>query len=318
MTDATDHDQLFKTVVRVFFPEFLHLFFPAQAARFDLSAVKWLDKEVFSDPPDGPRHVLDMVAELNAVGTEGGTTLALIHVEVESAESVTDIERRLPAYYFHLRRAHGKPVMPLVLFLKVGLDGVGIREIHDPPNGEAVMTLRYRYVGLPGLSAAEYLAGEDLLGVALSALMRTPKDNRLAMGVEAMRRLGDAPLPDGKKALLGDCVETYIELPDTDLVRFRDIIDTNATGRIKPVNKTRVQLAEERGMEKGIQEGMEQGLLRGLRAAVTELLEARFGTVSAELTELVNAVPDPDTLHLWLRSAATATDLATFRATFGL
>ncbi len=199
MADATDHDQLFKTVLREFLAEFLLLFFPAQAARFDLSAVKWLDKEVFTDPPDGPRHVLDLVAELNTVGTPEGTCLALIHVEVESADSVTDIERRLPAYYFHLRRTHHKPVLPLVLFLKVGLDGVGVREINDPPDGEAVLTLRYRYVGLPGLPAADYLAGNNWLGVALSALMRTPRENRLAVGVEALRRLGDAPLPEGKR-----------------------------------------------------------------------------------------------------------------------
>ena len=132
-----------------------------------------------------------MVAELNALGTAGGSALALIHLEVESADSVTDIERRLPAYYFHLRRTHGKPVLPLVLYLKVGLGGVGVRVIDDPPGGEPVLSMRYRYVGLPGLPADDYLTGGSWLGVALSALMRTPKENRLAVGVEAMRRLGE-------------------------------------------------------------------------------------------------------------------------------
>jgi hypothetical protein len=313
MDEPTDHDQLFKAVVREFFPDFLTLFYPDQAARFDLSAVRWLDKEVFTDPPDGPRHVLDLVVELNAVGV-AGTSLALVHVEVESAESVTDIERRLPAYYFHLRRTHRKPVLPLVLFLKVGLKGLGIRVIDDPPDGDPVLSMRYRYIGLTGLPAADYLAGDSWLGVALSALMRAAKADRLAIGVEAMRRLGDAPLPDGQKALLGDCVETYIELPEAELTRFRGIIDANATGRVRPVNKTRVQLAEERGRE----QGREEGVLRGQRAAVGELLEARFGPVQPELLERVNATTDPDALRRLLRTAATAADLATFRDAVGL
>lgn len=318
MAEPTDHDQLFKAVIREFFPEFLTLFFPDQAARFDLSAVTWLDKEVFADPPDGPRHVLDLVAELSALGEGGETALALIHVEIESADSVTGIEDRLPAYYFHLRRTHGKRVMPVVLFLKVGLEGVGVRVIDDPPDGEPVLTMRYRYVGLPGLLADVYLHGESWLGVALSALMGTPRNTRLAIGVEAMRRLGEAPLPDDQKAMLGDCVETYIELPEEELARFRGIIDANATGRVRPVNKTRVQIAEEKGMEIGKEIGLEEGLLRGLRAAVGELLEARFAPVPPELLERVNVTADPDTLRRWLRTAATAPDLATFRDGVGL
>ena len=61
MPELTDHDQLFKEVIREFFPDFLRLFLPEQAAPFDLSKVTWRDKELFADPPDGPRHVLDLV-----------------------------------------------------------------------------------------------------------------------------------------------------------------------------------------------------------------------------------------------------------------
>ncbi len=317
MPDATDHDQLFKTVIREFFAEFLPLFFPDLAARFDLSAVNWLDKELFPNPPDGPQHVLDLVAELTTLGGDA-TTLALIHVEVESADSVTSIESRLPDYYHHLRRTKRKPVQPLVVFLKVGLDGLGTREIHDPPVGKPVVTYRYEYLGLPALPAADYLRGDNLVGVALSALMRVPKGGRVDAGVEAIRRIADANISDGRKALLGDCVETYIDLPEEELARFRGMIEANATGRVPAVNKTRVQIAEEKAMEKGKEMGIEEGLLRGLRAAVTELLEARFGPVPPELTERVNATTDPGTLRLWLRTAATAADLATFRTAFGL
>ncbi len=39
--DAPDHDQRFKTLVVTFFREFLSLFFPDWAGRFDLDAVEW-------------------------------------------------------------------------------------------------------------------------------------------------------------------------------------------------------------------------------------------------------------------------------------
>ena len=322
-SEPTDHDQLMKTALRVFFADFLALFLPAQAARYDASAVTWANPEVFADPPDGPRHVLDMVAELPRAGADGEAALALVHVEIESADSVTDIERRLPAYYFHLRRTRKKAVLPVVLFLKVGHDGLGVRVIDDPAgdDGEPVLTFRYRYVGLPALPGVDYLRGDSWLGVALPALMNVPKGQRVDLGVEAMRRIGESPLPDGQKALLGDCVETYIDLPQVELERFRAIIDANATGRIRPVNKTRVQIAHERGLEEGTEIGKElglgEGLLRGLRAAVTELLEARFGPVLADATERVAAEADLELLRRWLRAAGTSASVATFRTAVG-
>ncbi len=317
MGEATDHDQLFKEVIREFFPDFLRLFFPEQAARFDLSRFAWLDKELFADPPDGPRHLLDLVAELTLRDDPGGTSLALVHIEIESADSVTDIERRLPDYYFYLRRTSRKPVLPVVVFLKVGLDGLGFREIIDRFDGEPVLIFRYRYVGLPALPAADYLRGDSWLGVALSSLMKSPKNLRVPFAVEAMQRLGDAPLTDGKKALLGDCVETYIDIPDEDAKRFQDILEANATGRVPAMHKTRVQIAHEQGMEKGLERGLEEGLHRGLRAAVTELIEARFGPVPQEFVEWLGAMTDPASLRRLLIAAGTAASFDEFRATVG-
>ncbi len=339
MAEGTDHDQLFKEVIREFFPDFLMLFFPEQAARYDLQKVAWLDKEVFADPPDGPRHLLDLVAELTRLdGKAGDTALALIHVELESAESVTDIERRLPDYYFYLRRTTGKPVLPVVVFLKVGLDGLGTREITDRFDGEPTMTLRYRYVGLPGLPAAEYLRGDNWLGVALSALMKAPKEWRIAYGTEAMARLGEAPLPDGKKSLLGDCVESYIDIPEEDSRKFQDILEANATGRVPIMHKTRVQVAREKGIEEGIERGIEKGIeqgreegieqgieqgveqgleagrLQGQRAAVTELLEARFSAVPPGVAAQLASIADPVELRRILIAAGTSPTVEEFLA----
>jgi hypothetical protein len=50
--------------LRAFFREFLELFFPEVAARLDFTRVTFLDKEVFTDVPEGSRRELDLVAQV--------------------------------------------------------------------------------------------------------------------------------------------------------------------------------------------------------------------------------------------------------------
>ena len=125
-----DHDQRFKTLIREFFADFLRLFFEEWANRFDLDAIEWLDKEVLPNPPEGSRHLLDLVARLYAKPTADkiahDSSLVLVHIEIESADRTTDLKPRLPSYYVHLRDAHQLPLLPIVIYLKVGLDGIGV------------------------------------------------------------------------------------------------------------------------------------------------------------------------------------------------
>src|SRR3982751_2996895 len=159
-----DHDQRFKTLIREFFADFLRLFFADWAARFDLDRVEWLDKEVLPDPPEGSRHLLDLIAKLRTKEPAAGhdpavpdTWLALVHIEIESPEKTTLLKPRLPGYYLHLWEQHGRPGLPVVLYLKVGLDGVGTDTVEHRFWELPVLTFRYLYVGLPGLDAVQYV-----------------------------------------------------------------------------------------------------------------------------------------------------------------
>ena len=58
------HDQLFKDLLRAFFHEFMELFFPEVANRLDFSRVTFLDKEVFTDLPQGKQREADLVAQV--------------------------------------------------------------------------------------------------------------------------------------------------------------------------------------------------------------------------------------------------------------
>src|SRR2546429_1534638 len=100
--EMMDHDQRFKVLIQEFFVEFLLLFFAAWAERFDCSAVEWLDKEVFPDPPEGPRRTLDLVGKLPARqpvrGQRSGEPeqwLALVHIEMESPGRAAPLRGRM-------------------------------------------------------------------------------------------------------------------------------------------------------------------------------------------------------------------------------
>ncbi len=296
---SDDHDQRFKELIREFFPDLLRLFFPVWAGRFDFTAVEWLDKELMPEPPDGDRHLLDLVARLPAIvplnpnaSTPPPPWLALVHIEVESPDRTTTLTPRLPGYYRHLRERYGLPVLPLVLYLKVGLDGIGVDEVDEGIVDFVPNTFRYMYVGLPALNADDYLTGDNWLGVALSALMRIAPGRAVDHGAEALRRIADATVTDQQKYLLGECVEAYLPVSDVESGRFQAIIEANATGRVSAVNKTRTDRAKDAGRE----EGLQQGLQEGRRVAMLELLEAQldaqFGPLSAETQSALRAMPD--------------------------
>ncbi len=116
------------------------------------------------------------------------------------------------SFYEHLRRQHGLPVLPVALYLRVGLKGIGWDVYEETYWDQRLLHFSYAYVGLPGLKGEVYVAGEHLLGVALTALMGVPPERRAAVHAEALRRLAEARENDYRRYLLLDCLEAYASL----------------------------------------------------------------------------------------------------------
>jgi hypothetical protein len=118
-------------LIKEFFQAFFLCFFPDWAARFEFAEVDWLDKELFLAPPQGQRRQLDLVARLklrpDAPPPRAGVDdlVALVHLELESRASAAAFQPRMFEYYIQLRRDTGLPVLPIALFLRVGLEGIG-------------------------------------------------------------------------------------------------------------------------------------------------------------------------------------------------
>ena len=86
----TSHDQLAKSLIQTFFPDFLHLTAPASAERLRLDGAVFLDKQSFTDFPTGDRREMDLLVE---VPIREQNRHILIHIEIE-ARARAGMDRR--------------------------------------------------------------------------------------------------------------------------------------------------------------------------------------------------------------------------------
>jgi hypothetical protein len=301
-SSAPDHDQRLKVLLKEFFGQFFFCFFPEWAGRFDFASVEWLDKEVFVAPPQGEKRQLDLVAKLHlgpgAPPPAGGVTdlVALVHVEVETRKSAVALRPRMFDYYVILRRDLGLPVLPIGLFLRVGLDGVGWDAYEEHFWDHCLLRFEYAYVGLPGLDAEEFVSGEHLLGVALSALMRVPPERRAELYAEGLKRIVVSGENDRRRYLLRECLEAYSDLDSGDKDRFQALM---ATAPYQEVKKSMITT-------------FEQGMIAGRRETALLQLERKFGPLSPAVRQRVESF-SPDELRELTLNIVTAQSLKELR-----
>ena len=304
------HDRLLKEVLRGQLQAFLELFFPDVAARLDFGSVRFLDKEVFTDFPEGSVREVDVVVELAT--NEGGQDIILVHIEVQ-ARPETDFAARMFEYYALLRLRHRVPVFPVVLYLRGG-QGLSEEEYTETLFGREQIRFRYASVGLAKLEAEEYLENGPL-GAALAALMsRAQVPDRVELRAAMLRRIIRSGLDDAQKFLLVNVVETYFELDEEETERFRQFLTAKGYREVEEMEVTWADKMMEKGREKGREEGREEGREQGLKAGVIEgkretllrQLTAKFGPVSEEMRSLVRALESADELDRYLERVLTA------------
>ena len=288
------HDQLWKQLLETFFQEFMELFLPDVAARLDFGSVEHLDTEVFTDLPEGSRRQPDVVVR---VRTDDGTTeIVLIHIEVQATRA-TDVPARMSEYYSLLRLRWRLPVLPVVVYLAPGAGGI-TQECHVERLWDRE-TLRFRYdaIGLPDLSAEEYLENPSILAPALSALMRSPGGSRALRTLRAYRRMARADLDEARRFLLLYVVDKYMALTDDESTELDGLLEPSSESEV-----THMMLAfEERGMKRGLQQGMQQGITtgrtRGEQAVLLRQMQRRFGVLSPDVVARVEAIQDTNQLE---------------------
>jgi hypothetical protein len=181
-------------------------------------------------------------------------------------------------------------VLPIVMYLKVGLEGIGVDVYRESIGSLTPLTFEYLYVGLPGLSAVEYVQGESWLGVALSALMSIPREQMVWLGTEALRRISQAPLDDQQRYLLGDCVEAYLDFNDEQRREYDRLIDSMNDREMLAMNKTTY--------DRGLEQGLEQGQILGARRTLLRAGRRKFHEPSQHVVQRIDQIADIDRLEL--------------------
>lgn len=117
----TLHDRLFKEFLYRFLPDFLWIFFPAEAERLNFATLRFLDKELIINFSGQELRITDLVAEVET--WDGVPEAIILHVEVEGRDKQA-LPQRMSEYYVLLRIFRKKFVLPLALVLLPGAGGL--------------------------------------------------------------------------------------------------------------------------------------------------------------------------------------------------
>jgi predicted transposase YdaD len=292
------HDQLFKELLGRFLPDFLTLVAPEPAGRLDLTRRTLLDKESFTDQPNGQRRELDLLAEVPFA--DGSGRAALIHVEIE-ARFRLEMGSRMAGYHMQLRLRHGRPVIPVVLYLRGGKPGVRLETVLEAELGLETSRFLYHSFGLARSRAEDYLEKDQPLAWALAALMRCETKSRAEHKLACLQRIAGAHLDELGRFLLVNCVETYLQLRGRDAEEMEALQARGNAEEVRTMRMTWADQLEMKGREKGREQGLllgrEQGREQGIRQTLLRLLGVRFGPLSEETRQRLDAIRSEERLN---------------------
>ncbi len=297
------HDQFFKDFFRAFFRDFLELFYPEISARLDFGTLRFLEKELFTDFPEGSLREADVVAELET--KNGVEELVVVHIEAQLRWE-RNFGERMFQYYALLWLRYRKPILPIVVYLRGGRDGSGEETYGVTVLGQRRLRFWYQSVSLAKLDAEEYVGKGKPVAAALAALMnrRTSKEP-LALRALMLQVVAGSELDDARKFLLLNLIETYFKLSRDHQTRFRRLVSEE---EFREVQEMEVMWAD-RMRAKYEKEGREKGLIEGKREALLRLLTKKFGPLSEDVTARVRALEAVDELDVYLDRVLTATSL---------
>jgi hypothetical protein len=305
----TSHDQLSKSLIKIFFAEFLGLIDPESASLLRPEEAIFLDKEDFTDWPAGGRREMDLVARVPVVRKERPL---LVHVEIE-ADFSFNMDHRLWQYSMMLRLRHALPILSILVNLRGGRPGVYRGMLRETFDGKVTAIFHYRGLGLSGCRAEDWLARPEPIAWAFAALMRPGNWSRAELKLKCLRRIATSEVVGLRKQVLVDWVETYVQLTAQDALELQRLLDLEGNEEIKTMELTWLGQAEARGMERGIEKGMERGFEKGIergkkegitqgaetatrqavgrmRRVVFRLMTQRFGAVPTKMRRKIEAI----------------------------
>jgi hypothetical protein len=137
-----------------------------------------------------------------------------------------------------------------------------------------LLRLEYAYIGLPALEGLPYYNGANLLGLALSALMKLPAADSARIKAEGLARIARAKENTARIELLAECFNNYLELDPSEKPEFDRM------------------LAEQTPEVKNMVSSFEiSGRIKEKRDIVRKQLEAKFHPLPPDVAQRIATLP---------------------------
>jgi hypothetical protein len=307
---ATDHDQLFKQLLRIFTFEFILLFLKGVATYIDPASITFIETEVFTDLVTGERYRADVVIKARfkaSAGVGAAGACFIIHVEPQGKDR-QGFPRRMFQYFSPLHLGHDLPVYPVALLT------------YDSPLREAPSEYRvefpdltplvytYRVIQLNRLNWRDFLSHHNPVAVALMTKMRIEKRDRPRVKLECLRLMLTLKLDPARMTLIRGFLDAYLQLNSEELVVYNREVQS-----IEPEEREAVMQLVNEWEAIGEARGLDEGKRLGRLEIVLDLLESRLGSLPTEVHERVSALGLPQLKSL-TRAAAGLGDVDALRA----
>ena len=280
---------MFKTLLRRFFGDLVRIVVPEVAGAMRWERMRFLESELFTDVPEGKRRRLDLLAEVET--TDAGVELVLVHVEVE-ARARRAMDRRMWRYAMQLWMRHRRPVVPIVVHLRGGRPDVREVTVEHRFAGLSLASFTYFAFGLARSEAGRYLDRPELLAPALAALMNPGELSPARHKLECLRRIARADVDEAGRFLLMNCVETYVQWSETDQEEYDGLLAEEDDGKVEAMQLTWADKIRLQGEDVGLRKGR----VEGMRDLVTGMIETRFGSVTPDRKQRIEAIDSTDEL----------------------
>ena len=269
-------DQFMKELAVDFLTEIVDVFFPDLAQRLDFLQKKDLNKQFYTDSPQGAEREVDVLLEVKV--KHPPPEFLLIHFESQQQKRF-DFSVRMLAYHcmIYAREIEGerqdsfslaqfeawqnrKRILSFV-FCNYPLENGITQEGYQTRFSQTRLGCQYTIISLPMLSAREYLQKDNSVVCALAVFMNPDDFSLPELKARCYRKLLNYQSDLTKKQItdIVFALETYVELSEGEKQIFQRLIDE-------------VYLeVKEMIINPFIQQGVQQSILRILSHRFTEV-----------------------------------------------
>jgi hypothetical protein len=228
----------------------------------------------------------------------------LAHIEVQTQRDST-LPRRLFDYHYHIERRHRCRVITFAILGDLSPSWrPGSFSSDIPPLGMGLGYVTIKLIDLEEKIELPRFRGNPVAVVirAHLAALRTRHnlEARLTQRLALCRRLYEEGFSQKDVVFIHGLIDRLMILPSPLMVRFRQELFTLEKDKNMPYVDTLTRMSRQ------------EGSLAQARESVIEALEIRFGEISADLRERINALDNLRTLKAQLRRAITVPSLDQF------